>query len=80
MEDITQKKNHDIDRCLVEEIQFLWSKGIVTTGSCCGHGIQQGMINVVESSVEQMMQLGYAKQDVAEGFCEHTFIPKSKHC
>ncbi len=26
-----------VDYCIAKVIQFLWEKGIYTTGSCCGH-------------------------------------------
>lgn len=26
-----------VDACIVHVISFLWSKGVVTLGSCCGH-------------------------------------------
>lgn len=73
------KTECDIDQCLVDEIRFLWSKGVVTTGSCCGHGINQGMLNVLESSVNKMIELGYELLDVPEPFWKYSFIPKSKH-
>jgi hypothetical protein len=27
-----------IDECIVELLKWIWSKGIITTGCCCGHG------------------------------------------
>lgn len=74
-----EKNMCDIDLCLVDEIKSLWGNGVVTTGSCCGHGINQGMINVTESSVDLMFELGYELLDVPKGCWEHSFIPKTKH-
>lgn len=74
-----EKRMCDIDRCLVDEIQDLWRRGVVTTGSCCGHGINLGMINVAETSVDLMLGLGYKLMDVPESCWKYSFIPKSKH-
>ncbi|MPN47997.1 hypothetical protein SDC9_195601 [bioreactor metagenome] len=48
-----------IDRCIVKEIEDLWFSGIHTTGSCCGHGIIPGMVNVIEADMDKMLALGY---------------------
>lgn len=48
-----------IDRCIVDEIKFLWSKGIRTYGSCCGHGKMVPMVNVHEDDMPVMLELGY---------------------
>lgn len=48
-----------IDRCIAEEIKHLWSLGIHTRGSCCGHNKQSGMINVADESINKMFILGY---------------------
>lgn len=26
-----------VDACIAEVVRYLWSKGVVTLGSCCGH-------------------------------------------
>lgn len=48
-----------IDRCLVDTIKELWAMDIVTTGCCCGHGIRQGYIGVLDKHIPQMKKLGY---------------------
>jgi hypothetical protein len=61
-----------------DEIQKLWSEGILTTGSCCGHNIGNPMINVSEDSIEHMERLGY--QHITWGNDEQnrfTFTPKT---
>ena len=50
-----------IDPCIYKEILELWSKGIVTYGSCCGHNIMESMVNVDESNIEQMIEMGYVQ-------------------
>lgn len=48
-----------IDRCLEEEIKFLWKNGVFTAGCCCGHNKLQPMINVADESFDKMEELGY---------------------
>lgn len=49
-----------VDRCLAEEIKWLWSMDIVTVGSCCGHGNPRlAMIQVHECSIARMETIGY---------------------
>lgn len=48
-----------IDPCIVEEIQDLWAKGIITYGCCCGHNMAEPFVNVDERQSELMLQLGY---------------------
>jgi len=48
-----------IDKCILPEIQELWSKGIITYGSCCGHGEQESMVNVDKKNIQQMIDMGY---------------------
>lgn len=67
-----------LDKCISEEIQYLWSLGIRTTGCCCGHSIKKGYIGVIEEDIEFMKKLGYKveinKQDLSD---EKNFIIKS---
>ena len=67
-----------IDSCLASEIAWLWKHGVVTTGSCCGHGKVSPMINVIDLAIEKMEELGYKHDthgnDEQNAF---TFIPKS---
>lgn len=48
-----------IDPCIVEEIKDLWSKGIVTYGSCCGHNTHESMVNVRDDQSGLMIEMGY---------------------
>ncbi len=48
-----------IDNCLVDEIKDLWSQGIQTIESCCGHNKVQGYISVLEDHAHLMVDLGY---------------------
>jgi hypothetical protein len=50
-----------IDPCIYPEIVFLWSKGVVTYGSCCGHNNIESMVNVSEESIRIMLDLGYTQ-------------------
>jgi len=48
-----------VDSCLVEEILWLWQKGIHTTGCCCGHNTLPAYIGVSIEDIPKMMFLGY---------------------
>jgi len=48
-----------LDRCIAEEIKYLWSLGITTTGCCCGHNKEIGYIGVIEKDIRKMKRLGY---------------------
>ena len=50
------------DKCLTDELFYLWDLGIETTGCCCGHGIETAYIGVVPNDIEKMMSLGYQVQ------------------
>ena len=54
-----------IDNCLIDEIKFLWSQGIVTIESCCGHNKARGYIAIDErypEQVQKMLDLGYKRE------------------
>lgn len=53
------KTEIQIDECIADEIEDLWSKGIKTTGCCCGHGFALGFIEVTDNCIEDMEKLGY---------------------
>lgn len=67
-----------IDRCIAEEIKYLWSQGIRTTGCCCGHNKVTPYIGVIEEDIPKMKTLGY---EVVFNPCkpnaEDSFKPKS---
>ncbi len=68
-----------IDKCIAEEIKYLWLLGIKTTGCCCGHNIQEGYIGVAEKDIETMKKgykLHFNKWNLNDESC---FIPKSHY-
>lgn len=76
----TNKEGCIIDLCIAEEISHIWEQGISTYGSCCGHGLSTGMINVDEKDVSKMVNMGYDfHPEIREGNHPYTFIPKSFH-
>lgn len=48
-----------VDECVLDEVKNLWSKGIETVESCCGHNITSGYIAVREKHITEMINLGY---------------------
>lgn len=69
-----------VDRCISEEVQYLWSLGISTTGCCCGHnrGNEYPHIGVIDSDIEKMNELGYVVQpNNLYPERQDAFIPKS---
>lgn len=50
-----------IDPCIYDEIKWLWGNGIITYGSCCGHNVTQSMVNVDQTNIQQMLDLGYVQ-------------------
>ena len=66
-----------IDRCIVEEIKYLWSLGVRTTGCCCGHNEGEGYIGVIDKDIGIMEEGGYKvsfnKNDLND---KSNFIPK----
>lgn len=51
-----------VDACLKDEILDLWSKGIRTTGCCCGHNKVPGYIGVIDQDIPLMLAMGYEVQ------------------
>ena len=56
---IARTKMVGIDRCILPEVEHLWSQGIETIESCCGHGKVAGYILVKPEDAQQMLSLGY---------------------
>lgn len=51
-----------IDECLAQEINYLWSNDIATIGCCCGHGDRKkAYIQVDENDLQKMQILRYAE-------------------
>ena len=72
-------QNISIDKCLVNEIKYLWYNDIFTIGCCCGHNKQDGYIQVVDEDVQKMKNLGYkVKYNNIYPNSENCFIPKTK--
>ncbi len=77
-----RKKIVCIDPCLVDEIKYLWSMGIRTTGHCCGHNDpdlkEHSYIGVEEEDIPHMKKLGYKKRiNPYDEKREDEFIPKT---
>jgi len=53
------EKKINVDKCLVDELKYLWKHGIHTIACCCGHGFVQGSIIVEFNCIEKMVDLGY---------------------
>jgi len=71
-------KKVDIDRCLVQEILWLWKQGIKTIECCCGHGVGNGYIAVEDESVEKMKKINYIKHlNINYKDSDNFFVPKS---
>lgn len=75
------KTSVQVDDCISEEIKDLWSKGIKTTGCCCGHGMNLGFIQVTGDCIKDMEKLGYDhyvyRSDYGGIQRNDAFIPKS---
>jgi hypothetical protein len=67
-----------VDKCLEEEIKYLWLLGITTTGCCCGHNKTSSYIGVIPKDIKRMKNLGY---EVRFNSCrpndEDSFISKT---
>lgn len=68
-----------IDRCVADEVQELWAKGITTTGCCCGHNIKDfSFIGVIDEDIARMKDMGYeVRFNPSRPSDEDSFIPKT---
>lgn len=75
----SERKSIPCDTCLQSELTELIRKhGIHTVGSCCGHGIKRGYIQVADHSVNKMLDLGYKMLELDEyGNGKNCFKPKT---
>lgn len=75
------KTSIQVDDCISEEIKDLWSKGIKTTGCCCGHGMNLGFIQVTDDCIKDMEKLEYIhyvyRSEYGGKERKDAFIPKS---
>lgn len=66
------------DGCLETELVRLNNDGIKTIGSCCGHGVLQGFIQVSPEHIQAMIERGYKQLPIDEhGYAQWCFKPKS---
>ena len=67
-----------VDKCIVDELKWLWSLGITTTGCCCGHRKGKEYIKVIKKDVVRMMFLGYKERvHPYDSTLSNTFFPLS---
>lgn len=66
-----------VDPCIVDQIKFLWGKGIETLGCCCGHNRIPAWVNVDKGSIHKMVEMGY-KPDPTSELQSNTFLLKTK--
>ena len=69
----SSKEYISVDKCLKDEILYLWGRGIITGGCCCGHSILPPTIAVEEEFIPKMLELGYKKYNK-----DFIFIAKTK--
>lgn len=79
--DKTIRKFVSVDKCLANELMYLWKIGIRTTGCCCGHKKALPYIGVYEDDIQKMIDLGYVVQTNCCGIDDmnrqDSFYPKS---
>ncbi len=77
---VTTRHGYCCDTCLQSELHNLWSAGIKTAGSCCGHGGKyKPYIQVTDPYVQKMHELGYKQIPNDEnGNGKNAFVPKTK--
>ena len=57
-----------IDECMMQDILFLWGKGIRTAGCCCGHNRIPSMINILDvCDYNKMLGIGYIQNHDLDG-------------
>lgn len=56
---ITNYGGIPVDKCIGEELETLIKNGIITVGSCCGHGDYNAHALVHESEKKKIESLGY---------------------
>jgi len=65
----------EIDNCILEEIQDLWRKGVITYASCCGHNKINGSIIIDRKSIPNVKCMGYVEKKNDDYYYE--IYPKS---
>ena len=56
---ITLKRHWLLTPCILEEILFLWGKGVHTGSCCCGHNLIEANVLVESESRDLMLSLNY---------------------
>lgn len=56
-----------VDGCLALELLVLWSQGIKTYASCCGHNKKKGDIIADASNCKDLTDLGYQIKEMRPG-------------
>lgn len=75
----TLRTTVNIDKCLAEEIKYLWKLGVITTGCCCGHNRNEGYIGVEDKFIPTMLRMGYEiKFNKCRPNDKDSFVPKFK--
>ena len=77
------------DKCLANELFYLWDMGIITTGSCCGNhkgcNGEHSYIGVKDEFIPKMKELGYkvsfnpCRPKDEDSFIPKTIFPNEKH-
>ena len=67
-----------VDKCLVQEINYLNAIGIKTIGCCCGHNRMDPYIQVSPSFIPKMKEIGYIQRPIVCGNGQWCFYPKTK--
>lgn len=70
------------DKCLANELFYLWDMGIKTTGCCCGNhqgeDKEQSYIGVERKFIPKMKKLGYrVRHNPCRPKDDDSFIPKT---
>jgi hypothetical protein len=55
-----------VDKCIGEEIESLIADGVVTVGSCCGHGTDKAHALALKSEINKLINLGYSPVNYRE--------------
>lgn len=67
-----------VDACLKDELEKLWSEGVITTGCCCGHHTRIPYIGVEDRFIAVMKDKGYiVSPNPMNSAREDSFYPKS---
>lgn len=68
-----------IDKCILNEIFFLWDMKIRTKGCCCGHNITHPTVVVDNKNIDNMIRMGYKQEFYFFKKINHVFILKTNY-